>query len=571
MILAHQVRRGAYADSIVLMQLQASLAALPGVEDAGVAMATAANLDLLRANELLPAALEAELDVGGDDLLLVVRAATADGAEAALGEVDRLLERRGTVDDDEEFRPRSLRGALRLAPEAGWVLVSVPGRWAARVAREALAADRHVFLYSDNVSVAEEVALKRLAAERGRLVMGPDCGTASIAGVGLGFANRVRRGPIGLVAAAGTGLQMVASRIHQLGSGVSHAIGTGGRDLSAEVEGITAVQGLSVLAADAETRVVVVVSKPPAATVTPRVLSRAWTIGKPVVVCFLGLAAPEERAGPLHFARSLDHAAELAVELAATGDEDTGAGPAAPAANSAFGRGDLRALFSGGTLALETLLGLTLFVAPLHSNLSLPGVEPVEDPATSRGHTVLDLGADEFTVGRLHPMIDPELRRRRLQRETADPETGTILLDLVLGEGAHPDPAAALAPAIADAAAREDLEVGVLVVGTDEDPQDLARQIEILEKAGARVLTGVGEAVGWAARRVGGSEPPPTAAIGPEAFAAPLTAINLGLESFHNSLVGQGATSVHVEWRPPAGGDERLVELLDRLEAPREG
>lgn len=561
--IAHQVRRGAYADSIVLMQLQSALADLPGVEDAGVVMATRANLDLLRANRLLP---EAELELGADDMLLVVKADSREAAEAALGEVDRLLERRGTAGSDEEFRPRSLRGALRLAPDAGWVLVSVPGRWAARVAREALKADRHVFLYSDNVPHEEETALKRLAAKRRRLVMGPDCGTASIAGVGLGFANRVRPGAIGLVAAAGTGLQAVASRIHELGAGVSHAIGTGGRDLSEDVGGATTLQGLATLAADPATEVIVLVSKPPAPRVAARVLAHARAVGetgKPVVVCFLGLATPLERAGSLVFAGSLATAAERAVELAA------GAGAVASEAEKT--EGFLRGLFSGGTLALETLQGLAPLLAPIHSNLSLPGVEPLPDPAVSRGHTVLDLGGDEFTVGRLHPMIDPDLRRRRLEQEAADPETAIVLLDVVLGEGAHEDPAGALAPAIRAAVARGGLEVVALVVGTDLDPQGLEDQVGALEEAGAVVVRDSRAAITRVIERLTAKADAAPAAVPQDAFAAPLSAINVGLETFHTSLVDQGAKSVHVEWRPPAGGNEKLLALLDRMRGSDDG
>jgi FdrA protein len=236
------VRRGAYYDSVVLMQLQRGLTGLPGVIDAGVVMATPANCDLLATNHLLPDSIMA----GPDDLLIVIKAESERVAQDALAQIDSLLLRRKSS-NSQDFRPRSLSSAAKQLPESSWVLVSVPGRYAAGVAREALELNKHVFLYSDNVSLEDEIALKKTAREKGLLVMGPDCGTAIINGVGLGFANRVRRGPIGLVGASGTGLQAVTAHIHNLGGGISHAIGTGGRDLKSQVGAITAHQALDAL------------------------------------------------------------------------------------------------------------------------------------------------------------------------------------------------------------------------------------------------------------------------------------------------------------------------------------
>ena len=254
-----EIRAGAYYDSVVLMQLQRSLAALPDVDDAGVVMATPANLELLADGDLLTAEGKA---ANPDDLLIVVRAAKAADAEAALGQVDELLKKRRSA-VAQEFRPRSLAAAAKNLPAAEWVLISVPGRYATDVAVEALELDKHVFLYSDNVSMEDEISLKAKASDKGLMVMGPDCGTAIINGVGLGFANRVQRGSIGLVGASGTGLQAITSYIHNLGGGVSQAIGTGGRDLKEAVAGLTMLQGMEYLEADANTKVIVLVSKPP--------------------------------------------------------------------------------------------------------------------------------------------------------------------------------------------------------------------------------------------------------------------------------------------------------------------
>lgn len=551
--LRSEIRRGAYYDSIVLMQLQSALAGLQGVADSGAVMATEANLALLAANGLLPA------DAGAarpDDLLIVVKAADAATAAAALGQVDALLARRGATSDG-EYRPRSLEVALQSLPEARWVLVSVPGRYAAGVAGQALDHGRHVFLYSDNVSLADEAALKARARARGLLVLGPDCGTAIVGGVGLGFANRVRRGAVGLVAASGTGLQAVASRVHALGAGVSQAIGTGGRDLHAEVGAVTALQGLELLARDPRTRVIVLISKPPSPAMAARLLAAARRVGKPVVVDFLGYPPPGPRIGLLHFARSLQEAAELAVELADVVVPE----PAEEAAR----RGYLRGLFSGGTLAYEALQGLRCFLAPLHSNVALPGVEKLDDPARSRGHAIVDLGADELTVGRLHPMIDPDLLLRRLRQEAADPEVSVVLLDVVLGHGACEDPAARLAPAIAEARRRGDVDVVVVLVGTDEDPQGLDGQVERLRAAGAEVLDSVAGAVELVSRRLGRPEGETFPGVDPEGIEGPLAAVNAGLESFYDSLIAQGASAVRMDWRPPAGGNERLMAILEKM------
>jgi len=549
------VRPGSYHDSVVLMQLQRALSALPGVLDAGVMMATPANRELLAASGLIP---EDETPAGPHDLLIAVRAESAAAAGEALARVDALLQvRRGAAGSGEqEYRPRSLASAFQLLPAARWVLISVPGRHAAGIAEEALDQGRNVFLYSDNVPVEREAALKRQARERGLLVLGPDCGTAIVGGIGFGFANRVRRGAIGLVGASGTGLQAIASQIHALGAGISQAIGTGGRDLSGEIGGITAIQALDLLRRDPETRTIVLVSKPPAPEVAARLLGLARSAGKPVVVYFLGAPLPGRRLGNLHFAASLSEAAEMAVEKGQQGlqgpqEQENPTAPPVPdvSAVSAVPSGSLRGLFSGGTLAYEAHLGLSAVLPPGRFK-------------------ILDLGADEFTVGRLHPMIDQDLRLRRLRQEAADPEVGLILLDVVLGEGAHADPAGELGPAIAEARARRpDLDIAAVVIGTDEDPQDLGQQIETLERAGARVFRTVGELVDFAVRRLAAAEESAGAFVPLEAIQGPVAAVNVGLESFYDSLVAQGAAAVQVEWKPPAGGDDKLAGILARMKS----
>jgi FdrA protein len=436
--------------------------------------------------------------------------------------------------------------------------------------------------------------------------MGPDCGTAFVGGTALGFTNRVRRGPIGMVAAAGTGLQEVMSTVHRLGGGVSHAIGTGGRDLTARVGGITMLDGLTLLARDPSTTVVVLVSKPPDPDVAGRLYEHAAGVGKPIVVAFVG-ADPDERGpGSVYPASTLEEAAILAVQLAGGAPRDLeddlrrwvdAARRRAGTARARLGDSQryLRGLYSGGTLCAETVSLLHSVLRPLHSNVPTGRAQPLASSGRSQAHTVVDLGADEFTVGRLHPMLDPTLRVQRLAQEAADPEVAVILLDVVLGEGVHPDPAGALAPAIGEAraaarAAGRELVVIATVCGTDADPQHLGRQVACLEAAGvmveetnARAAALAGAVVAgpveseamWTRRprpapHPGPDEAPAGAsaegAAAPGLLAGPPRVVNVGLARFADSLSAQGAAVIDVDWRPPADGDRAMLELLEKLE-----
>jgi len=395
----------------------------------------------------------------------------------------------------------------------------------------------------------------------------------------LGFANRVRRGPIGMVAASGTGLQQVSCRIHQLGSGLTHALGTGGRDLSEAVGAVTARQGLDLFRRDPETKVIVLVSKPPAPKVAEELLQSARSAGKPVVVDFIGYSPPAQKLGNLHFVRTFDEAAALAVQLAAE-TPALESGPDLRSERFAKGQRYLRGLFSGGTLAYEALLILQDYLPVVFSNAPIKkGQNVLANSMVSQEHTIVDLGEDEFTVGRLHPMMDNDLRIRRLYQEAEDPDVAVVLLDVVLGYGSHPDPASELAPAIAKARAEtkqagRHLEVVAVVVGTDEDPQDMEEQIAQLRMAGAKVETSNDAAVHYVGQLL--------QALGQTAEAAaveaqvsvelatlqkPLAGINVGLQSFAESLVAQEAQCIQVDWRPPAGGNEKLMAILERMKS----
>lgn len=553
----YEIRPGAYYDSVVLMHLQRALLNEPGILDAGVVMSTPANQELLAQNDMLPE--DAKVSKP-EDLLIVLCAESANGAQDALARIDELIASRRSVSAG-KFHPKSLVSAVKLLPAAKYALISVPGRFAAGVAREALDLDLHVFLYSDNVSLEDEIQIKEQARSKGLLVMGPDCGTALIHGIGFGFANRVRSGAIGLVGAAGTGLQAISSYIHELGSGVSHAIGTGGRDLKSAVGGVTAIQALTFLDRDPSTEVIVIVSKPPDPEVAARLLCAAQNSSKPVVIQFMGYAPPSQRMGNLHFALNFREAAAVAVRVLESVDPGLGPKGGAPLVTD---RKYIRGLFSGGSLGNEMLRALLVHHAPVYSNISEIAAYQLDDPLKPIQHTLLDLGEDIFTVGRLHPMIDNDLRIRMIRQEASDPEVGMILIDVVLGEGAHPDPAGDLAGSISEAISAG-VEVVVVLVGTDEDPQGLYAQREKLLNSSAHVFEDVQSAAQFIGDRIPRSEPQGDTPSSLVPLTSPIAAINVGLEAFFESLIEQGAQSVHVDWRPPAGGNEKLMSILKKM------
>jgi len=480
-----------YRDSVTLMQLSAKIAALAGVHQASVVMATEGNLALLREAGLL----EREVAVSPSDLLVVLRAESDAAASAALAQAEGLLAggdgppagRRGP----QEIPPRSIQMALAAQPESNLALISTPGEYAAAEALKALRLGLHVMLFSDNVALEDEVLLKREAERRGLLLMGPDCGTAIVRGVPLGFANAVRRGPIGVIGASGTGLQQVTSLIDQAGLGVSHAFGTGGRDLKAEVGGATMLRALEELAADFETRVIVLVSKPPSQEVTEKVLARARATGKPVIACFLGADPARIEGDGVVAAATLEDAAAMAL-AAARGIPYAGTAQRLPEHDASHLKPEqrfVRGLYSGGTFCYEATLILSRALEDLYSNTPVGRAIKLDDVWRSKSHTLVDLGDDEFTRGRPHPMIDHRLRNERMVREAADAEVAVLLLDVVLGHGAHPEPAAEMLPAIR--AARETLRVALGTAHEGDDRElalvalrGLARQVATLREAG---------------------------------------------------------------------------------------
>jgi succinyl-CoA synthetase alpha subunit len=470
------------------MRLTADMEAVPGVTRAAAMMGTPPNRALLRDAGLLTADGES---ASPTDLVIAVIAADEATAHAARDAAERALAR-GAAGDGGHARaaqPRSVRAARAAFPDANLALISVPGAYAAAEATKALHAGLHVMMFSDNVPVEDEVRVKRLARERGRFALGPDCGTAILDGVPLGFANAVPRGRIGLAAASGTGLQAVTCHLAAAGEGVSHAIGLGGRDLSDEVGGLMLEPALAALAADPATAVICVIGKPPGPATAKKIVGWLEPLAKPWITHFTGDATGCTAA-------TLEDTALAAVALArgtqyrhvdfTLADADVARLVDGAAAMLTRGRRHVRGVYAGGTLAQEA-------TALLRAKLG-----DVRWGAGDGGHRVVDLGDDMYTVGRPHPMIDGTIRREWIAREASDPTTAVILLDVVLGYGAHPDPAGELLSAIDTARARG-VTVIASVCGTDADPQGLTRQTDALRRAGALVMPSNAQAARLAA------------------------------------------------------------------------
>ena len=472
------LRSGVYADSVRLMQVSRTVSALPGVTGVLVAMATPLNLELAAGMGLTP-----DGATTPEQLLIGVRAEDDAAQAAAVAAVEAALAERERAGGTATGVPhRTIGAGLHDLPSdaSALAIVSVPGPYAVAEAADAIAAGRSVLVFSDGVPVEHEVALKRAAHRAGVLVMGPDCGTAIVSGVALGFANVVRPGPVGLVAASGTGAQQVSCLLDMAGVGVSHVLGVGGRDLSEAVGGSATLDALAALDDDPATERILLVSKPPAPSVAQSVQAAAAELSAPVRFAALSADTPDLTA---------------AVEvLLADMELDVPVWPSRPGpAESAVPGAALKGFFSGGTLADEAMLLAAPAVGDIRSNTPLrPELGLVLDPPARYlsvpGHVVLDFGDDALTVGRAHPMIDPTLRLEAIAALAASDEPAVLLLDVVLGYGSDPDPAAALGPALTAARSRRHLPVVVALIGTEADPQGWSRQADALADAGAAVF-----------------------------------------------------------------------------------
>jgi len=496
------VKQSEYHDSVSLMLVARELAGQEGITDAAVVMATEPNKSILEEAGLLTKEAKAATP---NDLVIAVSAKDAATAEKALEIAQELLKKKAQAEEGVEFRPKTLRVAVASNPDANVAVISVAGRYAADEAWEALTRGLHVLLFSDNVSLEDEIALKKYARDHGLLLMGPGAGTTILNNVALGFANVIPPGTVGIVSAAGTGLQEVSTLIAKNGKGITQGIGTGGRDLKKEVGGIMMLESLKALQADPDTEVIALVSKPPAPEVVEAIMAQVAKSDKPTVVCFMGGdMAPVEKVKNAIPARTLQEGGLLAAKAAGAKvpdiakliqDENAQLEKQAEQLRAGLEKGQkyLRGLFSGGTLCYEAqVIWREMLDARVYSNAPLPGELALPDSTKSQEHTTVDLGEEEFTVGRPHPMIDNDLRIRRLLQEAEDPEVAAIILDVVIGYGAHPDPASELGPAIEEAkqhakADGRELPVVASVTGTEHDPQGLGRTVAALERAGVIV------------------------------------------------------------------------------------
>jgi len=491
------VKKSTYRDSISLMKISSGISKLPGITQAAVVMATELNRRVLSEAGFVDAAIG---HAASNDMIVAIEAKDEASLDEALAETEKLLSP-GEKPAGEKAPPTSLEEALELLPDANLAVISVPGQFAKREAMQALAKGLNVFLFSSNVSREEEVELKTVAKEKGLLLMGPDCGTSIINHKVLGFGNTIREGPIGLVSASGTGLQEVTTLIHKAGLGISQAIGTGGGDLSEQVGGITMIEGLELLEADEQTKVIVLVSKPPAPGTMEKVLEVARRCRKHLVVNFLGGNISPRLLGNLMPATTLEDAARIACELAGVKPKvaassipnETISIALAEHGKLAESQQYIRGLFAGGTLCYESETILQPLLGNVFSNAPITPENKVPGDAPSKKYACIDMGAEEFVEGRAHPMIDFSLRNMRILQEARDPETAVILIDVELGYGSNADPAGQLVPVIQKARglakmAGRHLAVVASVVGTEGDFQGLASQEKALSDAGVLIM-----------------------------------------------------------------------------------
>ena len=575
------IKKNSYQDSINLMLLTNAVSSIEGVNKVQIMMGTPANKDIFKDAGLYT---EDLATAESNDMAIVIDTEDESKVDEVLEKADQYLKDQSISGGSEAFETvRTWDRATKALPDANLALISVPGQYAAEEAHKALDLGMHTFLFSDNVPMDDEVALKQKAHEKGLLVMGPDCGTGILDGIPMAFANVVKKGRIGVVGASGTGIQEVTAIIDRLGEGVSHAIGTGGRDLKEPVGAITMMDGIKALENHAQTDIIVIISKPPAKEVRNEVVELLHGLSKPVVTIFLG-EKPTKHEGNIYQAYTLEETARIAVDLArdkeikknyADGDYTV------EHAELAEGQKTIKGLFSGGTLASEAAVLISDALGLGSEITNVDGYVLKEN-----GHEVVDLGDDKYTQGKPHPMIDPETRAKFIEKAAEDESTAVIVLDYVLGYGSHEDMASALMPSIekAVATAKENgrtLHVVASVCGTDNDPQSYQGHRDRLKEAGIIVKDSNNEAVRTAMNIVGLQVEDPEKELVPyeaskqfdlsvsEEIKSLLnnkpTINNVGLKSFTDAITAYGGRVVQYDWRPIAGGNEKMRKILSLL------
>lgn len=477
-VLINLVQRNSYADSVALMRLSDKMSGSPGIQEAAIMIGTPSNKEILATANLLGGDGES---AGPGDIILAVRAIDQNTADNVIAGWESELNKKSQgLSATEIWRPKTIRGAFEQQPDASITIISVPGPFAIAEARKALRRNLNVLIFSDNVAIDEERAIKEEAKARDLIVMGPDCGTAIIQGKMLGFANSVPSGKIGIVGASGTGIQEVSCLLAHMGHGISHAIGVGGRDLTEQVGGISTLSAIDLLEKDLRTDHMIIISKPPSEKVCSKILAKIKKSSKTFTVCFLG-APLLELSSNARQAATLESAALQAAKQEIK--------PINPVSKNTGAAKRILGLYAGGTLAAEAQIILIDHGFSVTSNAPVPGALPIG--SGNLQHTIIDLGADEYTQGRPHPMIEPLVRSAPFLEACDDPTVGAILCDIVIGNGAHANPAGLLISLLSDL---DHPPIFISVTGTNQDPQGRDSQLKLLESAGCTVASSNAEA-----------------------------------------------------------------------------
>ena len=572
------VKKGSYHDSVVLMLLTNHISAMQGVNKVSIMMATPANKDIFKQSGLDT---EELLAAGANDMVVVADIDNENTMNIIENEIDAYFKKQNTQNQQTES-VKSWDKALEKMPNADMAVISIAGAYAALEANRALDEGMNVFMFSDNVTIEDEKKLKQKAHEKGLVVMGPDCGTGIIQSVPIAFTNKVNSGKIGIIGASGTGIQELTTIIDRLGEGVKNAIGTGGRDLSSEIGGITMMDTINAMEQDDSIKVMIVISKPPAKAVREMISNRLSAFKKPVVTLFLG-EKPEYHEQGFYHAYTLDEAARLAVNLVRNEDINTCV-VSAETPENAFDKSEnktIKAYYSGGTLAGEAAM---LIKDAL--NLDTPPEKAEGFMLKHGGHIVVDLGDDVYTQGKPHPMIDPAKRIECMKEAIDDSSTGVILFDIMLGYGSHEDMAGALLPTINELKQKAENEGRKLffiatVCGTRHDYQGYDEAVNKLKNAGVIVCETNKLASQMAIRAIGLDFSEPEKEIrAKQAVDVQITPasdkllkmlsekpkiINIGLKSFAEVADEFGCQVVQFDWTPPAGGNVEMIKTLDFL------
>ncbi|CAM5223213.1 FdrA protein OS=Ureibacillus acetophenoni OX=614649 GN=SAMN05877842_1137 PE=4 SV=1 [Ureibacillus acetophenoni] len=575
------VKQNSYQDSVNLMLLTNKISTMDGINKVQIMMGTPANKDIFKGAGLYTDELES---AASNDMCIVVDTDAEEKIQEVLDEVDNYLNNQAIANSKEAFETvRSWDKATNALPGANLAIISTPGQYAAEEAEKAIDRDMHVLIFSDNVTVEDERRIKEKAHKKGLLVMGPDCGTAIVSGVPLAFANVMKTGKIGVIGASGTGIQEVITQIDRLGAGISHAIGTGGRDLNDKIGAITMLDGIKALAQHSQTEVITLISKPPAKEVRDQVVQLLQSLSKPVVAIFLG-EEPHNHEGNVYYANTLEETAAIAVDLV-KGNEvksnyNTLEGEV-PTVELKPEQKTIKALYSGGTLGYEAA---TLIARGLNYDNS--GAHEEGYLLSTDGFEVIDLGDDIYTQGKPHPMIDPDTRIQYFQKAALDESTAVILFDVVLGYGSHEDMAGALIPGIEKIqkevqAKGKNIYFVATVCGTDQDPQGIDEQRAKLQNAGVIIRESNNQAVltALAMLDIQIEEVQKECVAGPEVATVDVTVsesiqklltekpnvVNVGLKKFTEAITANGGRVVQFDWRPVAGGNPRMRKILSLL------